>query len=651
VTRGTAIPALLLAAACAGTIACLDSSGPVSRRPVSPLDTLPGLLVSEPVDAPPVLGNAMMLSAGTSAAAHVVYVSMVPGTVPTGLQATIRDQASGVSVTTAVVNGGFDPVPIPAEVGDTLQVEITRTGAGPLKGSDLVKPIRPPTIVRTSPPKGGHDVPLNAVIVVVFSEPIDSATLTAESVQLWRDSVQVPGTVQFADAAHLRVEFRPDSLLASQTAYRFLTTQAIRDANGTPLDASLDVPFTTGVASPSTGLLFGSLTVGSYHTCGVTAAGKAYCWGSNAQGQLGDGTDRDASATPVPVAGGLTFASVSAGYASTCGVTTDGTAYCWGNGGMGSDSVTAANSCSPGLVKCPTPLLVTGGHTFRMVSVGASLDCGVSTDGVAYCWGSDDYGQLGIDSATLVATCRDTSPGNGYWWCPTPLPVAGGLSFAAVSTGEGHACGLTTGGTTYCWGGNAAGELGSGTTAGPEQCNVQGSASSCSHVPVAVAGGLTFSGISAGQDFTCGLAPSGAAYCWGRNGGALGTGSATGPETCVFDAFNSAPCSASPVPVTGGLVFRVLNAGFFGIGCGVTTDDAAYCWGATHQYVTGNWASPLPVPASGGLTFTSASAGYPHMCGLTSAGVAYCWGANGEGELGDGTYTDSFLVPVKVSGQ
>jgi sugar lactone lactonase YvrE len=260
VTWRSAIATLALSAIVA-TTACLDDSGPVSNGPVNTLDTLPGLLVSHPVDAPPVVGNAIALGDGASAAAHVVYVSMIPGTVPTGLQATIRDQATGAPVTTTIVGGGFDPVPIAAEVGDTLQVEITRLGAGPLQGSDLVKPIRPPTVVRTSPPKGGHDVPLNAVIVVVFSEPIDSLTLTTGSIQLWRDSAQVGGTVRFADAAHLRVEFHPDSLLAPQTAYRLVATQAIRDASGTPLDSALDVPFTTGtaIAPPAVSLVVSGL--------------------------------------------------------------------------------------------------------------------------------------------------------------------------------------------------------------------------------------------------------------------------------------------------------------------------------------------------------------------------------------------------------
>jgi alpha-tubulin suppressor-like RCC1 family protein len=558
---------------------------------------------------------------------------MVPGTVPAGLQATIRDQTTGASVTTTIVAGGFDPVPVAAEVDDTLQVEITRTGDGPLKGADLVKPIRPPTIVRTSPPKGGHDVPLNAVIVFVFSEPMDSATLTTNSIQLWRDSAQVAGAAKFADAAHLRVELHPDSLLARATDYRVLVTQGIRDVNGVALDSAVELRFTTGETPPPTGLVFASVSAGIDHTCAVTTTGKAYCWGVNAQGQLGDGATEFESATPIAVAGGLAFASISAGYAATCGVTTDGAGYCWGSGGLGGDSATLSLSCSPSL-NCPTPLPVGGGHVFKQVSVGVSHACGVTTDGAAYCWGSNYNSEFGIDSTTLVQNCRDESPGSGYWRCPLPLPVAGGLTFTSVSTWEQHTCGVIADGTAYCWGGNASGELGNGTT-------------SRSLTPVPVAGGLTFTSVRVGGDeFTCGVATNAEGYCWGRaDGGALGGGSVTGPQVCVWGPTTSVPCSTSPELVTSGLVFKMISSGWYNV-CGVTIDGTAYCWG---------WGNPgaisTPLPVSGGLTFASVSAGFPHMCGLTPGGVAYCWGINDEGELGDGTFTDSRGVPVKVAGQ
>jgi alpha-tubulin suppressor-like RCC1 family protein len=600
--------------------ACSDGSGP--GIDVAPIAPLPGLIVSQPVgEAGAAAGSVPALGAG-SRVGELVYVSLVPGSVPDGRQATIHNDATGQSVTAFVVNGGFDPVALTASVGDTLLLDISRTGSvASVKAMEVVRRRRPPVVVRTSPPVGARDVVLNSVMVIVFSTPIDSATADSGSVKLWRGTTPVAGSVRFGDATHLRLEFHPDSLLASATEYQLVVTTQMADLNGLPLEAPIVLPFTTGTTGPATGLVFASVTAGFAHTCGVTTSGKAYCWGENVLGQLGDGTSRDNSGTPVPVAGGLTFASVSAGYISNCGVATDGTAYCWGHGYGGGygifDSATVANGCSPDL-RCPAPLAVASGHTFKMVSVRVAHVCGVTTDGAAYCWGSDASGQLGDGATTDQAT---------------PVPVAGGLTFATVSTGEHHSCGVTTDGAAYCWGDNSSGQLGNGTV-------------SSSLTPVPVGGGLTFTGISAGYNYTCGMVQTGATYCWGTNGaGQLGSGSPTGPQVCVYDPYNSGPCSTSPVPVTGGLIFRAISAGW-DVTCGVTTNGAGYCWG---------WRNPgssaVPLPVSGGLAFASVSVVESHACGLTSGGVAYCWGGNGSGELGDGTLTDSWGVPVKVAGQ
>jgi alpha-tubulin suppressor-like RCC1 family protein len=125
---------------------------------------------------------------------------------------------------------------------------------------------------------------------------------------------------------------------------------------------------------------------------------------------------------------------VSAGRGRTCGVTTDGAAYCWGSGVLGNGSDTST-----------TPVAVAGGLTFASVSTGDSYTCGVTTGGTAYCWGGG-----------LLAGANHYSA--------TPVAVASGLTFASVSAGWTHACGVTTGGVAYCWGTNAHGELGDGTT-------------------------------------------------------------------------------------------------------------------------------------------------------------------------------------------
>src|SRR5262249_22008286 len=153
--------------------------------------------------------------------------------------------------------------------------------------------------------------------------------------------------------------------------------------------------------------------------CGVTTAGTAYCWGTSYLGQLGNGSIANSS-TPVPVAGDLTFTSVSAGGNHTCGVTTGGAGYCWAAGDDGQlGNGTKTNS--------RTRVPVAGDLTFTSVSAGSPISgasytyehtCGLTTSGAAYCWGSNYLGQLGNGST------QDSS---------TPVAVSGELGFGMVS--------------------------------------------------------------------------------------------------------------------------------------------------------------------------------------------------------------------------
>ncbi|PYP50821.1 MAG: hypothetical protein DMD45_09770 [Gemmatimonadetes bacterium] len=152
------------------------------------------------------------------------------------------------------------------------------------------------------------------------------------------------------------------------------------------------------------GLSFVSLSTGYFHTCGLTEAGAAYCWGGNFEGELGNGTTQG-SATPVVVSGGLTFATITAGQWATCAVTKAGLGYCWGYNGYGQ----LGNAAAP-LTLAPNPraLPVSGGLTFVSVSTGYLHTCGITTQGAAYCWGDNSEGELG-DGSTMIQ--------------PTPVPV------------------------------------------------------------------------------------------------------------------------------------------------------------------------------------------------------------------------------------
>jgi YVTN family beta-propeller protein len=237
-----ALAVLVVASVLAGMGACLDSAGPRGNA-----NTL-GVIVSAPVRPPTAAGGVTAAPSSGGTSVSVVYVSLRPASMPEAEQATITNKATGLSVPAVVIGGGFDPVPILASVGDAIAVEITGNGA-PVTGLLAVSTVRPLKVVRTSPPSGGRDVPLNASIVVVFSEPLDAATLTTGAVQLLRDTTQVPGTVRFADSTHLRAEFYPADLLAPQTEYRLVITQAVRDVNGVAVDSSFEVSFTTGTAT------------------------------------------------------------------------------------------------------------------------------------------------------------------------------------------------------------------------------------------------------------------------------------------------------------------------------------------------------------------------------------------------------------------
>src|SRR5688572_10541592 len=178
-----------------------------------------------------------------------------------------------------------------------------------------------------------------------------------------------------------------------------------------------------GFATASAALVFREMSAGGLHSCAVTEADRAYCWGAGPHGQLGSGTTPLARLTPIAVIGGLAFRQISAGREFTCGVTTGDRAYCWGfngNGQLGDGTQTSRLA----------PVAVKGNHRFRRVSAGYTHACAVTTDQRAFCWG-------------LLGTDLPVALGNGSTVGSTiPVRVAGGLAFRHVSAGVFHSCGV-----------------------------------------------------------------------------------------------------------------------------------------------------------------------------------------------------------------
>jgi len=437
------------------------------------------------------------------------------------------------------------------------------------------------------------------------------------------------------------------------------------------------------VAVDTSGVLAGktvtAISASSTHTCAI-ASGAAYCWGAGANGRLGNNSTTD-SYVPVAVdtsgvLAGQTITAIAVGGSTTC-VIAGGADYCWGlnsNGQLGNNST--ASSLVPAAVNTSGVL---SGQTVTVISGGSSTNCAIAS-GRAYCWGKNNYGQLGnntvttqsnvpvlvsmqepaayeniyrvynnADSSAPGSVLADTNQAAQLVNTGDAFRVRAGImarpdavNITAISLGKQQGCAIASG-LVYCTGQNTAGEVGNGTTT-----------SSTIFGPVSTNTGLagkTVTAISvntlASYPYSCAVA-SGAAYCWGSNNYvALGTGQ----NSTVL------PNSTTPVAVdtSGVLAGKTVTAITTGDGhaCAIAS-GAAYCWGAGGNGRLGNGtstssSSPVAVSTSGvlaGKTVTAISASSGTTCAVAS-GAAYCWGYNTNGTLGNNSTTDS-NVPVAV---
>ena len=247
-------------------------------------------------------------------------------------------------------------------------------------------------------------------------------------------------------------------------------------------------PVRVGITQPK----FKLLSSGAYHTCAITLDNRAYCWGWNVFGQIGN-SSTIGQQLPVEVHGNLRFSTLSAGVTHTCGVTMAGSAYCWGNGVSGQlgDGATITRLAATA---------VAGGLTFSAISAGEHHTCAIATGGIAYCWGSGAVGQLGTGTTQSA---------------PRPVAVTGSARFVSIDAAAEHTCASTSTGELYCWGHNNFGRLGTLGLA------------TITATPTRVAADtVQFADLSIGRLHSCARTTTDSLYCWGFGGfGQLGNGS------------------------------------------------------------------------------------------------------------------------------
>jgi alpha-tubulin suppressor-like RCC1 family protein len=278
------------------------------------------------------------------------------------------------------------------------------------------------------------------------------------------------------------------------------------------------------------GATWKAVAAGNDLTCGIKSDDTLWCWGNDANGGLGDDATIANKSTPVIVAGGATWKAVGAGSNYACGIKSDDTLWCWGNdvnGQLGDDATLASKS---------TPVIVAGGATWKAVSAGTAT-CGIKSDDTLWCWGGDVDGALG-DDATIAQK-------------PTPVIVAGGATWKATAVqGYGHTCGIRSDDTLWCWGGDSIGQLGDDATLASKP------------TPVIVAGGATWTAVTTGgsgttTQHTCGIKSDNTLWCWGADStGQLGNdGFLINQPTPVPVAISdpvTAPVSITPNAVKSG---------------------------------------------------------------------------------------------------
>ena len=338
-----------------------------------------------------------------------------------------------------------------------------------------------------------------------------------------------------------------------------------------------------------------AISTGNQHSCALLQGGTVKCWGSNQNGQLGDGTTID-RVTPTLVTGLIDAVSIAVGASHTCAVSQGGTVKCWGNnfwGALGDGTTTNR--------VVPTPVRGLAG----VVSVDAYdiHSCAQLQGGTVKCWGWNRNGQIGDGSDYNSATL-------------TPAPVVGLSGVTSISTGVWHSCALRQGGTVKCFGQNYFGQLGDGTQTERR-------------VPTPVSGLSTAVSISAAHFHSCSVLQNGTAKCWGDNRrGQLGDDTISNRYT--------------PTTVIGLASVGTISGGFYHT-CALLEGGTAKCWGANDAGQLGDNTTSdrlVPTPVMGLTGAISVASGGDHSCALLQGAKVRCWGNNGSGQLGDGTTTN-----------
>ncbi|MBO9665134.1 hypothetical protein [Dokdonella sp.] len=384
----------------------------------------------------------------------------------------------------------------------------------------------------------------------------------------------------------------------SHTCARLRTGELRCWGSGSMNQLGNGIPITREVPTDVVGLGASEVEVATaeHHACALSADGAASCWGWNSFGELGDGTTSPRSTASAVTGIGSPLTAVATGVAHSCAITQGNAVWCWGFGAFGQlgDGYRENRAA-------PVATMRLDGNAAEL-ALGYVHSCALTLDGEVRCWGNNEVGQLGV--------------GNDIEGRSSPLPVIElGPGVKAIAAGAYHSCAITAAGGVKCWGQNASGELGDGTTTNRNK-------------PVDVQGlGTDVVAISAHAQQTCALTRSRAVRCWG----------------------NGAPAIVDVAGLDGEIIMIAAGAAH---GCALMGGGSLKCWGANHYGQLGDGTRDYRPNAVGVREASSGvsrvAAGDRNTCAIV-AGVVRCWGSTVFGQVGNGDVGYA-LVPQKVVG-